>query len=170
MDTLEALMTRRTIRKYRPERVPDAAQVRRLLEAAMRAPSAADARPWQFVVITRRDLLDRLEAAMPHCEMLRSAPLAILVCADPAREKIPGFWPQDCAVAAAHLELAAHALGLGACWIGLHPVPDRERAVRQELALPPAVIPFALISLGVPDETPAPDERYDEQRVHRNGW
>lgn len=169
MDILDAFLTRRTVRKYRPAPV-NAAQVRWLLEAAMAAPSAADARPWQFVVVDRRDLLDRLESAMPHCEMLKTAALAVLVCADPSREKIPGFWPQDCAVATEHVHLAAHALGLGSCWIGIHPVPDREQAVRRILGVPENLMPFALVSIGAPDEVPGPDRRYDETRIHRNGW
>ena len=169
MDVHAALTTRRSIRRYRPEPVP-ADRLDAWLRLLMRTPSAADARPWQFVVIDRRDLLDRLEQAMPKCEMLRTAPAAILVAAEPAREKIPGFWPQDCACAAENLLLAAHADGFGACWIGLHPVADRERACRDILGLPGSVVPFALVSLGRPDEIPDPDERDDPARIHHNGW
>lgn len=169
MDVMEALMTRRSIRRFREEPVP-AETVDRLLDALFHAPSAADARPWQFCVIDRRDLLDRLSAAMPKCEMLDSAPLAILVCAEPAREKIPGFWPQDCAAATENLLLAAHGLGLGAVWIGLHPVADRERAVRDLLSVPPGLAPFALVAIGLAAERPAPENRRDPSRVHRNGW
>lgn len=169
MDALEALNTRRSIRKYRGDPVPGGA-LDSWVRAVLRAPSAADARPWQVVVIDRRALLDALESAMPKCEMLKTAPLAVLICAEPAREKIPGFWPQDCACAAQTLLLAAHATGWGACWIGLHPVPDREQACRRILGLPGGIVPFALISIGRPDECPAPDERYDARRIHRNGW
>lgn len=169
MDAIEALMTRCSIRTFGPAPVP-AETVGRLLDVLHRSPSAADARPWQFVVVDRRDLLGRLDAAMPKCDMLKTAPLAILVCADPARGKIPGFWPQDCAAATENLLIAVHGLGLGGVWIGLHPVADRERAVREILGVPDGIVPFAMVAIGTPAEQPKLEDRRDPSRVHRNGW
>jgi nitroreductase len=169
MDVLDALMTRCSIRRFEPRPVGEPA-VQRMLDVLFRSPSAGDARPWQFAVVDRRDLLDRLEAAMPKCEMLQSAPLAILVCAEPARETIPGFWPQDCSAATQNLLLAVHGLGLGGVWIGLHPVPDRERAARDILRVPQDLVPFAMVAIGYPAEQPTLENRYDGSRVHRNGW
>jgi nitroreductase len=169
MEVLEALMTRCSIRRFEPTPVGEPA-VQTMLDVLFRSPSAADARPWQFAVIDRRDLLDRLEAAMPKCEMLKTAPLAILVCAEPACEKVPGFWPQDCSAATENLLLAVHGLGLGGVWIGLYPVADRERAVRDILRVPDPLVPFAMVAIGVPAEQPKLENRYDESRIRRNGW
>ncbi|MBP7275218.1 MAG: nitroreductase family protein [Kiritimatiellae bacterium] len=169
MNTMDALVTRRTIRAYQPDRVPPEL-VDRWLRSAMRAPSSADARPWQFVVVSDRATLQRLDAAMPKCDMLKTAPMAILVVADPSREKIPGFLPQDCACVTEYLLLAIHDSGYGACWIGVHPVPDRERVCREILGIPETIIPFALLTLGRPAETPAPDDRYDPSIVHAERW
>jgi nitroreductase len=169
MDVLEALMTRCSIRRFEATPVGEEA-IQRMLEVLFRSPSAADARPWQFAVVDRRDLLDRLEQAMPGCEMLQTAPLAILVCAEPGRETIPGFWPQDCAAAAENLLLAVHGLGLGAVWIGLHPVGDRERAVREVLRVPDGLVPFALVAIGRAAEHPVLENRFDASRVQRNAW
>lgn len=169
MDVIEALMTRCSIRRFKPAPVSEPA-IRKMLEVLFRSPSAGDSRPWQFAVVDDRTLLDRLEASMAGCEMLRTAPLGILVCAEPAREQIPGFWPQDCAAAAENLLLAAHGMGLGAVWIGLYPVAERERAVREALNVPDGLVPFALIAIGEPDERPVLENRYDPSRVHRNGW
>jgi nitroreductase len=170
VEILEALMTRCSIRRFEPDQpVPEDA-VQKMLDVLFRSPSAGDARPWQFAVIDRRDLLDRLEAAMPGCDMLKTAPLAILVCADPARETIPGFWPQDCAAATENLLLAVHGMGLGAVWIGLYPVADRERATREVLRVPDGLVPFAMAAIGRPAEQPELLDRRDMSRVHRNGW
>lgn len=169
MKALNALLSRRSIRRYRPEPVP-AKHVRTLLDVAMRAPSAADARPWHFVVIDRKKQLVELADAMPHCDMLREAPLALLVVGDPSLEKIPGFWMQDTAAATENILLAAHAMGYGAVWIGLHPVEERVAAVRRLLGMPASVIPLALVSVGLPAETLPPEDRYDEGKVHRNAW
>jgi len=144
--------------------------VHALLQAVFASPSAMDARPWQFVVIDDTDLLRRLGAEMPHCEMLLSAPLGVLICADPAQERAPGFWPQDCAAAAQNLLLAAHHLGLGAVWIGLYPMDDRMEAVRRAVAVPPEMVPFALIAVGFPAEQLSPENRFDPRKLHHNRW
>jgi nitroreductase len=165
MDTLKAINTRRSIRKYKAEEVPQEL-LEKLLKSALQAPSAGDARPWHFVVIADRGLLRALADEMPGCEMLETATLGILVCADPRLEEIPGFWPQDCAVATEHILLAAHALGLGGCWIGLHPVESRTAATAKLLGLPEGVIPFALCSLGWPDESLSEEDRWDAGKIH----
>lgn len=147
------------------------ADLKKLLEAAMNAPSAGDGRPWHFVVVTDRGRLDRLADEVDSGNALfRQARAAILICLDPAREGFAGFGEQDCACAAQNLQLAAHALGLGTVWIAVIRVPPREAGCRQVLGVPDTVRPFALFPLGHPAERPPPEYRYDEARVHRGGW
>jgi len=170
MDTLEAIRTRRSIRAYTPQTVPPAT-VESLLRAAMSAPSAMDQRPWQFVVVTDRSKLDSLTAVLPGGQMLKQAPLAIVCCADPAREtKLPGYWIQDCSAATENLLLAVHAQGLGAVWIGVYPAEGQVRGVRERLGIPGAVVPFSIIALGYPAEKLPPEDRFDRARIHDNGW
>lgn len=169
MDALECIGTRRSIRRFEDRPVPSAT-VRRLLEALFASPSAMDARPWHFIVADDRAALRALEREMPHCEMLREAPLGILICGDPSLERAPGFWPQDCAAATQNLLLAAHALGLGGVWVGLYPMESRVEAVRRALAVPPPVIPFALAALGHPAERLPRENRFDAARLHYNRW
>jgi nitroreductase len=169
MDALTCLMTRRSIRRYGGEPVTGP-QLEQIAKAALQSPSAFDCRPWEFAVLRDRERLRRLERAMPHCEMLAEAAAGFLVCGAPAREKVPGFWIQDCSAASQNVLLAAHALGLGACWIGLHPVEERESAVRRLLNVPEDLIPFSLISLGAPAEHPGFEDRWDAGRLHDDGW
>lgn len=117
MDALDAIMTRRSVRRFSSEPVDDAT-VRALLGAAMQAPSAANEQPWQFVVIDDRGALDAIPSFSPYAASVRGAPLGILVCADTRSLPFPGFWVQDCSAAIQNLLLAAHALGLGAVWTG----------------------------------------------------
>ena len=169
MDALEAILSRRSIRKYTGEAVPaEAARV--LLEAAMAAPSAGDERPWQFVVITARATLDQIPRFHPYANMVTEAPLAILVCGDERLEKHKGFWVQDCSAAVQNILIAARALGLGAVWCGVYPRAERVAGFRDLLGLPPEVIPLALIPVGHPAEEKPPVGRYDEKRVHRERW
>lgn len=169
METLEAIRTRRSIRKFKSEAVPGDA-VRGLLEAAMSAPSAGDERPWQFVVIDDRGTLSDIPRVCPNAAMARQAALAILVCADMSLARYPEFWVQDCSAAVENMLIAARSLGLGAVWAGVYPMKDRVDGLRRLLGLPEEIIPFALIPLGYPDEDPGQRERYDGSRVHHNGW
>jgi nitroreductase len=169
MDAMDAILTRRSIRKYRPAPVPEKL-ITEILEAAMSAPSAGNQQPWHFIVITDRGLLDEIPKFHPHTQMLREATAAILVCGDPSLEKHQGYWVQDCAAATQNLLLSAHAKGLGAVWTGFYPREERVEAMKKLLSLPAHVIPFALVPIGYPAEEKPRAERYDSSRVRINGW
>jgi len=169
MDAMEAILSRRSIRKYTAEPVPEP-QVKELLEAAMCAPSAANQQDWQFVVINERQILDEIPKYHPYSGMLREAPLAILVCGDEQLETNKGYWVQDCSAATQNLLIAAHAIGLGAVWLGIYPREDRVAALRELLGIPEHVIPLALLSIGYPAEQKPRADRFDASRVHYNRW
>jgi nitroreductase len=169
MDVLDGIMTRRSIRKYTDEPVGDEI-VEQLLRAAMAAPSAGNQRPWRFVVVRDRAVLTRLADASPYASMLPTAPLAIVVCADPSVEKHPGFWVQDCSAATQNILLAAHALGLGAVWLGFYPVQERVRAASEVLGLPKGVVVMSIVPLGHTDATPQRADRYDATYLHFDRW
>lgn len=169
METLDAIKTRRSIRKFKPQIISREIMLE-LLEAAMFAPSAGNEQPWQFVVLDDRKVLDDVPRFCSTAAMCRQSPTAVLVCGDATLEKYPGFWVQDCSAAVENLLLAAHARGLGAVWVGIYPLSDRVEAFRRLLSLPREITPFALVALGYPDETPAMPRRYKEERVHYNGW
>jgi nitroreductase len=95
---------------------------------------------------------------------------AILVCGDLNLEKFKGYWMIDCAAATENLLLAAHSLGLGACWLGIYPREGRVTGMRKLLHLPTHIIPFALVSLGYPAEEKPQEDRYNESRIHHNKW
>jgi len=169
MDIMEAICTRRSIRRYEDRPVPGEA-IERLLGAAMLAPSARNAQPWQFVVVDDRSLLDASADICPNAAMVRGAPLAILVCGDLELEKSEGYWPIDCAAAVENMLLAAHGMGLGACWCGVYPRPHRMDGLRELFGLPAHVIAHSLVVLGYPAEESARKDRYREERVHQNRW
>ena len=102
--------------------------------------------------------------------MAEDAPMAILICGDLDLELSSGYWPVDCAAAAENMLLAAHALGLGACWTGIHPRENRIAGFRALFDLPENVVPHCMIVLGYPAEQPTAQDRYKADRVHRNQW
>lgn len=169
MDAMQAILSRRSIRKYTSQPVSEAT-VEELLQAAMAAPSAGNQQPWHYVVIRDQQILAQIPRVHPYSSMVPSAQLAILVCGDLQREKHAGYWVQDCSAATQNLLLAAHAKGLGAVWLGVYPREDRVAGLRKMLELPQHAMPLALIAIGYPAEVKPPAERYDPSRVHQDGW
>jgi nitroreductase len=171
MDTpsLAAILSRRSIRKYTDRAVAEELVIE-LLRAAMAAPSAGNQQPWEFIVVRDRDLLESISRSQPYAGMTRDAQVAIVICADVTREKHPGFWVEDCAAATENLLLAAHMAGLGAVWLGYHPVEDRVAVIRKLFGLPETIVPFAVVPIGYPAEQPSPADRFDPARVHYERW
>jgi len=168
MDVFEALHTRRSVRRFTAEPV-DAAAVEVLLRAAMAAPSAANQQAWHFAVVDQRELLDQIPTFHPYCGFLHEAPLAVVVCGDLARERFDGlFWVQDCSAATQNLLIAAHALGLGGCWLAVYPLEERIAGVRRLLNLPAHLVPLNVIALGHPAQPATAVDRYDSSRVSWN--
>lgn len=167
---MEAIFTRRSIRKYTKEPVAETA-IKDLLAAAMSAPSAGNERPWHFVVIRNRALLDEIPKFHAHAEMVRMAPVAILVCADLRQTKFDGwYWIQDCSAAVENILLAAAGRDLGSVWLGVYPNKERVDALQALLGLPERITPFALVAVGHSAEHKPPEDRYEEARVHYDRW
>jgi len=168
---LDLIFGRRSIRIYAPGDI-DEVTVTKLLEAAMAAPSAMTKDPWRFIVVREPALLKAMSEALPGGKMLVTATLAIVVCGDleAAFESQLSFLLQDCSAAIENLLLAAHCVGLGACWVGVHPNDAAIRQLKNLFGLPPAVLPIAVISLGRPGEEPGRRTRFEAKNVHREKW
>ncbi len=168
MDALQAIHTRRSIRRYTSQPVTDET-VTELLKAAMSAPTAAS-EAWHFIVLIDRATLDAVPKFHVHSQMLKQAQVAIAVCGDPTVEALKGRWILDCAAATENILIAANALGLGACWVGIYPVEERILALRELLGIPGHVIPLCLVSIGYPAEEKGPSNRFRQDRVHQGKW
>ncbi|MCE1254895.1 MAG: nitroreductase family protein, partial [Anaerolineae bacterium] len=162
MDTLEAIFTRRSIRRYTPQPVSDE-EINSLLRAGMQAPSSGNAQPWHFIVIDDSSLLQRIPEFHNSAAFVGNAPLGILICADTTLAK-PGRWALDCSAAAENMLLAAHAMGLGACWVSSEPVPERIAGFRQLSNLPENIHPVCLVTIGHPAQSIQPDDRFKSER------
>jgi nitroreductase len=138
----------------------------------MCAPSAGNERPWHFIVITERSLLNSITEFHEHAQMLKQAPAAIIICADLTADRYPGanYWVQDCSAATENILLTATEKGLGSCWLGIYPIEKRIKGLTGLLGLPENVVPVSAIALGYPAETKNTGSRYDGSRVHRNHW
>ena len=168
MEAMEAILTRRSIRKYTEKQVSKELE-KKLLEAAMAAPSAHNGQPWHFIVIRDRATLNKIPEYHRYSKMLTQAPLAIVVCGDHELQKTD-FWLHDCSAATENILIAANALGLGAVWLGVHPSKDLINDVKEHLGIPEHVTPLGIISIGYPAEEKPPGNRYNSDRVHTDKW
>ncbi len=163
---LEAIFNRRSIRRYTDQPV-EAEKLDLLLQAAMAAPTAMNCKPWEFVVVTDPERLAEFRKRLVFGN--RNAPAAIIVCGNPGLSKNPAarlFWLQDCSAATQNILIAAVGLGLGTVWVGVHPVAEFVRKVREIAGLPRHVTPLALIYVGYPAETKASRTQYEKNRIH----
>jgi len=166
---MKSLLERRSIRKYKDEKIKPEI-VKDLLRAAMSAPSAANQKPCYFIVIDDRVTLEAMAAFHPNAGMLKNAPLAIVVCATNELGAFKDFWVQDCAAASENILTAVQEKGLGATWIGVYPFKKHIEPTKKLFKLPENITPFSFISIGYPDETKKIVDRYEEERVHYNTW
>lgn len=167
-ETIRTILTRTSDRRFDPTRAVSDSDIETLLRCAMAAPTAVNKRPWHFVVVRDRAILDALAESLPYCHMAKQAPLAIIVCGD-TRRFLPGddstLWEQDTSAASENLLLAAHALGLGAVWTSVYPHADRIDAVRRATGMSTLFVPLNVVPVGYPSATHAPMDKWDPECV-----
>ena len=169
METLKAILTRRSIRKYSKKNIPEE-YYEILLRAAMYAPSARNRQPWHFIIISDRKILDKLSQVNPSWKMLAEASNAIVVCGDLQLEEAESIILQDCSAATQNILLAAHELGLGTVWLGVHPREHLLKPLIEILQIPAHILPVSMISVGKPDEYREQPDRYNLERIHQDKW
>ena len=174
MELFEALKSRRSVRKYTAKLVA-VDKIERVIDAAVLAPSAMNRQPWIFAVVNDAKRLHEMSQrardyalqhtptaspfhshlADPQFELFHWAPTLIVICA----QNDERFSAEDCCLAAANLMLAAHALDLGTCWIGLAQPWLNQSEIKTELGLSPNLIPIAPIIIGYPQNETSPQPR-----------
>ena len=166
---MKEIFKRRSIRKYSKLPISDS-DIENLLRAAMAAPSAGNQQPWEFILIKDKNILADITKVHPYSQMLKEAQLAIVICADLDKEKLSGYWVQDCSAATENILIESQYLGLGSVWLGVYPREDRVKGIKELLNLPVRVLPLSIVSLGYPAEKKEPSNRYDKSRIHINKW
>jgi nitroreductase len=162
---IKEILSRRSIRKFQKDKPVSKAQLEQMLAAAMFAPSACNSRPWEFIVVTKREILDEIAKGHPAADMCSTATAAIIMVLTPQSGIPEGFYPQDGGAATQNILLEAAAMDLGTCWCGVYPKPPTMDFIRKLLDIPENKIPFNVIAVGVPDEHPEPKGFFEEGKV-----
>ena len=169
MEALEAVFTRRSIRKY-TGKVVDNDALNLILKAGFCAPSAHNNQPWHFVIVKNKETLESIAKFHPYAKMLPQAGCGIIVCGDKSKQGMTGFLVEDCSAAIQNMLIAINGIGLGAVWCGLYPNTKLTRSMTKLLNLPGTIVPVGMVVVGHKDESKEPPERYDEAKVHYEQW
>jgi nitroreductase len=169
MELFEAIYTRRSIRRYSQKKIENNL-VDKIIFAGMYAPSAVNKQSWHFIIFNDKDICKAIIQIHKSSSMLNEADKAILICYDEYLQHDEGYGVIDCAAAAQNMLLAAHALELGACWIGIYPRKERIIQLKKIFGLPDHIVPFAIISLGYPAETKTTPDRIKLDRIRHEHW
>lgn len=158
MDMLDTILARRSVRQYTDEAIPEE-KLNAILYAGLAAASSKNRRPWEFVLVRDRAMLDALGSCRPGAaNLLGKCSAAIVVCADAEAVDV---WVEDCASAMTQMHLMADATGVGSCWLQVRLRKaedgcDTADVVRQLLGIPAKYGVMAILTLGMPASHPAP--------------
>lgn len=161
MELFEAIQKRRSVRNFTGEPVP-MADLLKIVDAGRLAASGSNKQPWDFIIITRREMIESLKVA---ARWMEHAGAIIAVVMDPASR----WWVEDGSAAVENMLLAATALGYGSCWLEGYTL-QREDEFKTLLGIPAERRLITLVPLGVPAEWPEKEKKTLEQVVHWETW
>ena len=173
MEVLRAIKERRSVRKFKRKQVNHELVIT-ILDMARWAPSAGNLQPWEFIIVEDKSVQESLVSAALNQDYITDAPVMVVVCADTERSALRFgmrgkhlYSLAETAASVQNMLIAAHALGLGTCWVGAF----HEDAVRNILGLPESVVPIGIIPIGWPDEQPKAPPRVDlSHMVHHDRY
>jgi len=170
MDLLQILLNRRSVRTYKEEPISEE-NMKKILCAGLLSPTGRNKKPWEFVVVRRKDTLEKMASSrIAGAGMLSGAAAAIVVLGD---EEQTDVWTEDCSIALSNMHLMAASLGVGSCWIqgrlreALEGV-STEAYLRELLGFPKNMRLEAMLSLGMPEKETVPHtlEEIKESKIH----
>ncbi len=158
-ELLGFLKSRRSIRRFKPDPIPDEVLLK-ILDVARYAPSARNSQPWAFIVVKDVEVKRKLAGIHPWAKPLESAPVGIVVACN--SEVSHESYQVDCASATMQLMLAAHAVGLGSVWLQ---TLRNVKEIQEIVGLPNNYVPIAMLALGIPDESPTAKKRKELREI-----
>jgi len=163
MDAIKCIKTRRSITKYKPDKI-EKEIIEDIIDCARLAPTANNIQPWEFIVVDNKEIKDQLAEITDYGKFIKEAPVCIVVfCKDTK------YYLEDGSAATQNILLAANAYGLGTCWVAGDKKPYADK-IRKLLNVPEGYKLISLISMGYPAEKPSPSKRALNEVLHWNSF
>ena len=162
---MSIIFKRKSIRKFKEEKVPDEL-IENLLKAGMQAPSSCNSQPWEFIVVDKKEDKEAISRMHQFAKPAANASHLIITLGNLNEAKVHRMIDQDLGACNENILLQATHEGLGAVWLGFHPIEDRTLRLKEYLEIPDYCIPFSVICVGYPENEGEVKLRYDESKVH----
>lgn len=162
---MSIIFKRKSVRKFKEEMVPDEL-IENLLKAGMQAPSSCNSQPWEFIVVDRKEDKEAISRMHQFAKPAANASHLIITLGNLNEAKVHRMIDQDLGACNENILLQATHEGLGAVWLGFHPIEDRTLRLKEYLEIPDYCIPFSVICVGYPENEGEVKLRYDESKVH----
>lgn len=162
---MSIIFKRKSVRKFRDEMVSDEL-IENLLKAGMQAPSSCNSQPWEFIVVSKKEDKEAISKMHRFAAPAARASHLIITLGNLNEAKVIGMIEQDLGACNENILLQATHEGLGAVWLGFHPIEDRTLKLKEYLEIPDYCIPFSVICVGWPLSEGEVKLRYDESKVH----
>ena len=162
---MKAIFKRKSIRKFLDKEIEDE-KIERLLKAGMQAPSSCNAQPWEFIEVSKSEDKEAISKMHKFAKPAAGASHLIITLGNLNEAKVIGMIEQDLGACNENILLQATHEGLGAVWLGFHPIEDRTLRLKEYLNIPDYCIPFSVICVGWPESDGEVKLRYDESKVH----
>ena len=162
---MSLIFKRHSVRKFKDEKVPDEL-IENLLKAGMQAPSSCNSQPWEFVVVSKSEDKKVISQMHQFAKPAENASHLIITIGNLNEAKVIGMIEQDLGACNENILLQATHEGLGAVWLGFHPIEDRTLKLKEFLEIPDYCIPFSVICVGYPAVETEVKLRYNESKVH----
>lgn len=161
---MKEIFDRYSVRKFKDTQISQE-DIDKLLEAGMQAPSSNNSQPWEFYVVSNKEMLEELSKVAPHGQPIANAPLSIVLCNEEIT-KNNSYTLIDMGICAENIMLEAVTLGLGSVMVGIAPYVERKDKVKEILDLPEGLEAFAVLAIGYPDEEKVTQNRFNPDKVH----
>ncbi|MCR5507491.1 MAG: nitroreductase family protein [Lachnospiraceae bacterium] len=162
---MDEIFKRISVRRYE-DRPVEKDKIEKILRAAMAAPSAGNQQPWEYYVVTDKEVIKKLAGISPYSGCAANAPVVIVTCLKTEGLMFPEIAEIDLAITTENILLEITSLGLGGVWLAAAPFADRIKKADEALGIGDGLHAFALIPLGYPAEDRPQQDRYDERRIH----
>ena len=164
---IENILNRKSVRKYSDKKI-EQEKIDTILKCAMAAPSAMNKQPWEILVVTDKEKLEKIAEVCQNASYSKNSQVTIIVCGNKVISD--KFWEQDCCAVTENILLAAEALGLGAVWCAVYPFDEKIADIKNLFDLPEEIVPLNIIPMGYPLENEKPKQKYNPEKIHNNNW